>query len=76
VANRTAACGIGAIEHLQREYRLIAEEIAGRLNLARSTVAAWLTRRVLGRLTALEPKEPSQRYQRQYPGELIHPDFK
>jgi hypothetical protein len=65
VANRTAACRVGAIEHLQREYRLIAEEIAGKPNLARSIVAAWLPRRVLGRLTALESNEPSQRYQHQ-----------
>jgi hypothetical protein len=56
----------------RREYRLTAEEIAGKLKLARSTVAAWLTRRGLGRLTALEPKRPPRRYQRQHPGELIH----
>jgi hypothetical protein len=37
---------------LRREYRLTAEEIAGKLDLARSTVAAWLTRRGLGRLSA------------------------
>ena len=61
---------------LRREYRLTAEEIAGKLKLARSTVAAWLTRRGLGRLTALEPKPPPRRYQRQHPGELIHLDIK
>jgi transposase InsO family protein len=76
VANRTAEYWIGIIEMLRREYRLTADEIAGKLKLARSTVAAWLTRRGLGRLTALEPKEPPRRYQRQHPGELIHLDIK
>ena len=38
--------------------------------------AAWLTRRGLGRLTALEPKQSPRRYQRQHPGELIHLDIK
>src|SRR3712207_1905663 len=39
VANRTAEYWIGVIEMLRREYRLTAEEIAGKLKLARSTVA-------------------------------------
>jgi transposase InsO family protein len=76
VANRTAVYWIGVIEMLRREYRLTAEEIAGKLKLARSTGAAWLIRRGLGRLTALEPKQPPRRYQRQHPGELIHLDIK
>jgi transposase InsO family protein len=59
---------------LRREYRLTAEEIAGKLKLARSTVAAWLTRRGLGRLAVLEPKQLPRRYLR--PGELIHLDIK
>src|SRR3954454_3510149 len=49
IANRTAEYWIGVREMLRREYRLTAEEIAGKLNLTRSTVAAWLTRRGLGR---------------------------
>jgi DNA-binding transcriptional ArsR family regulator len=76
IANRTAEYWIGVMEHLRREYRLTADEIASKLKLARSTVAAWLTRRGLGRLTALEPKEPPRRYQRQRPGQLIHLDIK
>jgi transposase InsO family protein len=76
VANHTATYWLGVIKMLRREYRLTAEEIAGKLNLARSTVAAWLARRGLSRLTALEPKEPPRRYQRQHPGELIHLDIK
>jgi transposase InsO family protein len=76
VANRTGEYWIGVMEMLRREYRLTAEEIAGKLKLARSTVAAWLTRRGLGRLIALEPKQPPRRYQRHHPGELIHLDIK
>ncbi|MBL0408617.1 helix-turn-helix domain-containing protein, partial [Microvirga aerilata] len=76
VATRTAEYWIGVIEHLRREYRLTADEIAGKLQLARSTVAAWLTQRGLGRLAALEPKQQPVRYQRQHPGELIHLDIK
>ena len=76
VADRTGEYWIGVMEMLRREDRLTAEAIAGNLKLARSTVAAWLTRRGLGRLTALEPKEPPRRYQRQHPGELIHLDIK
>src|SRR4051794_5851213 len=62
VVNRTGEYWIGVIEMLRRECRLTAGEIAGKLKLARSTVAAWLTRRGLGRLTALEPKQPPRRY--------------
>ena len=76
VGNRTGEYWIGVIERLRREYRLTAEEIAGKLKLARSTVAAWLTWRGLGRLAALKPKQPPRRYQRQHPGELIHLDIK
>jgi len=61
---------------LRREYRLTGEEIAARLGLARSTVAGWLTRMGLGHLSALEPKEPVRRYQRERPGELLHLDIK
>jgi len=76
VANRTEEYWMRVIEMLRRGYRLTAEEIAGKLTLARSTVAAWLTRQGLGRLTALEPKEPPRRYQHQRPGEPIHLDIK
>lgn len=53
VATRTGEYWIGINEMLRREYRLTADEIAGKLKLARSTVAAWLTRRGLGRLAVL-----------------------
>jgi transposase InsO family protein len=76
VANRTLDPWIDLMESLRREYRLTAEEIAAKLHLARSTVAAWLKRRGLGRLKSLEQAAPVRRYQRQRPGELLHLDVK
>jgi transposase InsO family protein len=76
VANRTAEPWIDMMERLRREYRLTAEEIATKLQCARSTVAAWLKRRGLGRLKSLDGTAPVVRYQRQRPGELIHLDIK
>lgn len=76
VANRTLDPWIDLMERLRRAYRLTAEEIATKLHLARSTVAAWLKRRGLGRLRSLEMPAPVRRYQRQRPGELIHLDIK
>ena len=59
-----------------RQSRMTAAEIAGRLHLARSTVAAELVRLGLNRLSALAPKEPARRYERARPGDLIHLDVK
>ena len=64
------------MERLRRDYRLSAEEIATKLKFARSTVAAWLKRRGLGRLKSLDEPAPVRRYQRQRPGELLHLDIK
>ena len=50
--------------------------IARRLGMARSTVGAVLRRLGLGKLSALEPKLPDNRYERAAPGELIHLDIK
>jgi transposase InsO family protein len=76
VANRTLDPWIDMMERLRREYRLTAEEIATKLRFARSTVAAWLKRRGLGRLKHLDAPAPVRRYQRQRPGELLHLDIK
>jgi transposase InsO family protein len=76
VGNRTAEPWIDMMERLRREYRLTAEEIATQLKFARSTVAAWLKRRGLGRLKSLDETAPVRRYQRQRPGELVHLDIK
>lgn len=64
------------IAQLRRETRLTGAQIGQRLSLARSTVAAYLTRLGLGRLKALDPKEPVRRYQREFSGELLHLDVK
>lgn len=76
VANRLADAAIALIEQLRRAYRLTAEAIAGKLALARSTVAGWLWRRGIGRLKNLAEPEPVRRYQRQRAGELLHLDIK
>lgn len=59
-----------------RKRRFTGREIAERLKLARSTVGDWLRRLGLGKLKALEPKEPVIRYERKRPGELLHVDTK
>jgi transposase InsO family protein len=63
------------IEALRRK-RLTGMEIARRLAMPRSTVAAVLTRLGLARLSSLDPKPPVHRYEREHPGELVHLDVK
>jgi transposase InsO family protein len=76
VANRLAEAWVGMVLRLRHDYRLTAAEIAARLRLARSTVAAHLAAAGLGSLSRLQPAAPVQRYQRQRPGELLHLDIK
>jgi transposase len=76
VAYRLAAAWVGMVLRLRREYRLTAAEIAGKLHLARSTVAAHLAAAGIGRLSRLEPTPAVRRYQWQRPGELLHLDVK
>jgi transposase InsO family protein len=76
VANRLAEAWVGMVLRLRRDYRLTAAEIADKLQIARSTVAAHLAAAGLGRLSGLEPAAPVRRYQRQRPGELVHLDIK
>jgi len=59
-----------------RHQRLTAWAIAVRLQVPRSTVAAILARAGLNRLRALAPAAPVQRYERRYPGDLVHLDIK
>jgi transposase InsO family protein len=63
------------IERLRRR-RLTGAQIASRLAMPRSTVAAVLRRRGLERLARLSPKPAVVRYERQRPGELLHLDVK
>jgi transposase InsO family protein len=76
VANKLPAPWVDMIVRLRRDYRMTAEEIAGRLHLPRSTVAGHLARLGLGRLSQLEPSEPARRYNRARAGELVHFDTK
>jgi transposase InsO family protein len=73
--HRLAEETVAEIARLRRQ-RLSGPAIARTLGLARSTVGAVLRRLGLGRLTALDPKPPAIRYERQRPGELIHIDTK
>lgn len=72
---RTPAAQVKRIERLRR-HGLTAWEISQRLSVPSSTVARWLRKRGMGRLSYLEPKPPVQRYERERPGELLHFDTK
>lgn len=76
VARRLPEPVVRLILWLRRRLRLTAARIAALLGLARSTVARWLARHGLGRLSRLDPPPPARRYQRERPGELIHLDIK
>jgi transposase InsO family protein len=65
-----------ALVRLLRQAKLVAEEIALRLPLARSTISAVLARIGLNRLRYLTPPEPVHRYEWGRPGELVHVDIK
>jgi transposase-like protein len=64
-----------AVEVLRRQ-RYSGKYIAGELGISAATVSRILRRRGLNKLSALEPAEPSCRYEREVPGELIHIDVK
>lgn len=75
VPHRTPEERVFVIAQLRRE-RLLAWQIAERLEMPLSTVSTILARIGLGRLSRLEPPEPANRYQRERPGELLHVDVK
>lgn len=76
VARRTPETRAARIERFRRRQRLTAAQIAARVGMPRSTVAAVLKRRGLERLTRLEPKPPVVRYERERAGDLLHLDTK
>lgn len=76
IVHRTPARRVERIERLRRRQRLTAAQIAQRLGMPRSTVAAVLKRRGLERLSRLAPKPAVVRYERAEPGELLHLDIK
>ena len=75
IPHRTPEQQVGTIASLRR-LRMTAAEIAEALSMPLSTVSAILRRLGLGRLSALEPPEPANRYERRHPGELLHIDVK
>ena len=74
--HRTPPTRVAEIKRLREEQRLTGPAIARQLGMPVSTVGKVLRRIGLGRLSALEPKPPVVRYQRDRPGELIHIDVK
>ncbi|MEZ5077259.1 MAG: IS481 family transposase [Solirubrobacterales bacterium] len=75
VHNATEPERVEAIAALRR-LRMTGPEIAEVLGMATSTVSAVLKRIGLGKLSRLEPAEPTRRYERSRAGELIHIDVK
>lgn len=72
---RTPEDRVAAVLRLRR-LRMTATEIAEVLRMALSTVSLILKRAGLGRRSRLEPLEPTNRYEHQRPGELVHLDVK
>ena len=75
VPHRTPRRREREIERLRRR-RKTALEIARRLGMPRSTVAAVLKRQGLERLSNLTPRPTPVRYEKDRPGELLHLDTK
>jgi transposase InsO family protein len=75
VPHRTPPDRVEAIAALRR-VRLTGAEISWMLGVPLSTVHAVLKRIGLGKLSRLDPIEPANRYQRRWPGELVHIDVK
>ena len=61
---------------MRRNERLTAAKIAAKLHLPRSTIARWLKRSQLGRLSLLEPRPEPRRYEWPAAGDMIHIDTK
>ena len=64
-----------AVEALRRD-RHTQCHVAAQLGLSTATVSRICKARGLSRLTAIEPKQPRPRYEREAPGELVHLDIK
>ena len=71
----TTADRVKRVVELRRQ-RLTCRHIAHLCGVSPATVARVVRRAGLSRLSALEPREPRRRYEREHPGELIHLDIK
>ncbi len=69
-------CGWQHLVLQLRRARMTAEAIGARLGMPKATVARILKRHGLERLKYLDPPLPVQRYEKTYPGELVHLDIK
>lgn len=59
-----------------RQRRMLQAHIARSVGVSVATVSRVLARAGLSRLSALEPREPVQRYEHDHPGDLLHIDIK
>lgn len=59
-----------------RRQRMTTRRIAALVHLSLSTVARVCRRAGLNRLTRIDPPPPPRRYEREWPGELLHVDIK
>lgn len=75
IPHRTPESKVERIRKLRMRH-LAAFQIARLLGMARSTVSAVLVRLGLNRLKVLEPKEPTNSYEHDRPGDLLHLDVK
>jgi transposase InsO family protein len=73
--DQTPQATCDAVEVLRRQ-RYTGTQIARQLGVSPATVSRILRRRGLNKLSSLEPAEPMRRYEREWPGELIHIDIK
>ncbi|MBF9127395.1 IS481 family transposase, partial [Plantactinospora sp. S1510] len=76
--SRTPLPVVRKIVHLRWKQRLGPVQIAGRLNMAASTVHAVLTRCRVNRLSHIDRAtgEPVRRYEHPHPGAMLHVDVK
>ncbi len=75
LARVTPAAQLARIAALRRQ-RWSIPRIAAAVGVAPSTVGRWVQRWGLGRLPALQPPPPVQRYEWARPGQLLHVDVK
>jgi transposase InsO family protein len=75
LARVTPAAQLAQIAALRRQ-RWSIPRIAAAVGVAPSTVGRWVQRWGLGRLPALQPPPPVQRYEWARPGQLLHVDVK
>jgi len=73
--SQTPLATCGTVEVMRRDRRT-QSHIATALGLSTATVSRICKARGLSLLSAIEPKEPRPRYERETPGELVHLDIK